>query len=219
MSRQSIQKIKAMLLCIEYDTLFVDTVDTYTGVCGSYTTPYAGVKTLHKVASCPCQEGRLLYCVSLPSWGFSCSPVWGGSFVNFLGLVKLQGWLQARRTANPQFLKLKGAQQPGNSYISMGTKLHPPHSNKLPACTEFWSEKCLQCLKTVGLYNSFGGGRFSFWQSLLTWASRCANSQASASNAGLPGDPNSPESNCSYLALILSVKELYSLCASCTVNK
>ena len=61
MSRQSIQKIKAMLLCIEYDTFFVDTVDTYTGVCGSYTTPYAGVKTLHKVASHPCQEGRLLY--------------------------------------------------------------------------------------------------------------------------------------------------------------
>ena len=78
MSRQSIQKIKAMLLCIEYDILFVDTVntkikasnafnamfvdtvDTYTGVCGSYTTPYAGVKTLHKVASRPCQEGRLL---------------------------------------------------------------------------------------------------------------------------------------------------------------
>ena len=138
MSRQSIQKIKAMLLYIEYDTLFVDTVDTYTGVCASYTTPYAGVKTLHKVASRPCQEGRLLYCVSLPSWGFSCSPVWGGSFVNFLGLVKLQGWLQARRTANPQFLKLKGAQQPGNSYISMGTKLHPPHSNKLPACCLYW---------------------------------------------------------------------------------
>ena len=145
--------------------------------------------------------------------------VWGGSFVNFLRLVKLQGWLQARRTANPQFLKLKGAQQPGNSYISMGTKLHPPHSNKLPACTEFWSEKCLQCLKTVGLYNSFGGGRFSFGQSSLTRASRCANSQASASNAGVPGDPNSPESNCSYLALILFIKELYSLCASCTVNK
>ena len=60
MSRQSIQKIKAMLLCIEFDTLFVDTVDTYTGVCGSYTTPYAGVKSLHKVASPPCQEGRLL---------------------------------------------------------------------------------------------------------------------------------------------------------------
>ena len=60
MSRQLIQKIKAMLLCNEYGVLFVDTVDTYTGVCGSYTTPYAGVKALHKVASCPCQEGRLL---------------------------------------------------------------------------------------------------------------------------------------------------------------
>ena len=91
MLRQLKQKIKAMLLCIEYGILFVhtvnmkikasnalnavfvDTVDT--GVCGSNTTPYAGVKTLHKVASHPCQEGRLLYCVSLPSWGFSCSPV------------------------------------------------------------------------------------------------------------------------------------------------
>ena len=31
------------------------------GVCGSYTTPYADVvKTLHKVASHPCQERRLL---------------------------------------------------------------------------------------------------------------------------------------------------------------
>ena len=162
------------------------------------------------------------YCIV---WAFSLGglavhqSVQGGSFINFLGLVKLQGWLQARRTANPQFLKLKGAQQPCNSYISMGTKLHPPHSNKLPACTEFLSEKCLQCLKIVGLYNSFGVGRFSFMQSLLTRASRCANSQASASNAGVPGDPNSPESNCSNLALILSVKELYSLCASCTVNK
>ena len=59
MSRQLIQKIKAMLLCIEYGILFVDTVDMKikasnafnamfvdTGVCGSYTTPYAGVKTV-----------------------------------------------------------------------------------------------------------------------------------------------------------------------------
>ena len=57
MSRQSIQKIKAMLLCTEYGILFVDTVDMKikasnvfnakvvntvdTGVCGSYTTSYA----------------------------------------------------------------------------------------------------------------------------------------------------------------------------------
>ena len=144
----------------------------------------------------------------------------GGSFVNFLGLVKLQGWLQARCTANPQFLKLKGAQQPSNYYISMATKLHPPYPNQT-ACLvyQFRSEKCLQCLKNMGLYNSFGVSRFSFMQSWLTQASRLANSQASASNAGVPGDPNSPESNCSYLAWIWSVKELYSLWASCTVNK
>ena len=49
MSRQLIQKIKAMLLCIEYGILFVDTVNmkikvcnalnamfVKTGVCGSY---------------------------------------------------------------------------------------------------------------------------------------------------------------------------------------
>ena len=68
----------------------------------------------------------------------------------------------------------------------MGTKLHPPHPKKLPACTQFWFEKYLQCLKNVGLYNSFGISRFSFWHSLLTQAGRLANSQASASNAGVP---------------------------------
>ena len=70
---------------------------------------------------------------------------------------------------------------------------------------QFRSEKCLQCLKNMGLYNSFGIGRCSFLHSSLTQASRLANSQVSASNAGVPGDPNSPESNCSYLALILSI--------------
>ena len=84
----------------------------YTGVCGTYTTPYTEYyevwklySTLYKVASSPLQGGRHLMC--LPPCGFSCSPVWGGSFVNFLGIVKLQGWLQARHTANPQFLKLR----------------------------------------------------------------------------------------------------------------
>ena len=55
-------------------------------------------------------------------------------------------------------------------------------------------------------------------QSLLTRAGRCANSQASASNAGVPGDPNSPESNCLYLTLILSIKELYIMGIMDTVN-
>ena len=78
----------------------------------------------------PRQEGRLVVAVCPVGLAVHHHAVRGGSFVNFLGLVTLQGWLQARRTANPQFLKLKGAQQPGNSYISMGTKLHPPHSNR-----------------------------------------------------------------------------------------
>ena len=184
----------------------------------STVTHVGGVKgcTLYTMASHPARrEGYF----SLPSWGFSCSPLVSPrrQLCSVLCTCQLQGWLQARCTANPQFLKLKGAQQPGNSYISMGTKLHPPYPNQdcLPV---FWSKKCLQCLKNVGLYNSFGIDRFSLWQSWLTRASRLASSQASASKAGVPGDPNSPEPNCSYLALIWSVKELYSLCASCTVN-
>ena len=91
-----------MLLCIEYSILFVNTVDMNfkahnalnamfvntvdTGVYGSYTTPYTEYyevwklySTLYKVASHPCQEGRLFataqYLKSLLSWGFSCSPV------------------------------------------------------------------------------------------------------------------------------------------------
>ena len=63
--------------------------------------------------------------------------VWGGSFVNFLGLVKLQGWLQARCRANPQFLKLKGTQQPPVilTYLQKSCILHT--LNKLPAQCNF----------------------------------------------------------------------------------
>ena len=50
-------------------------------------------------------------------------------------------------------------------------------------------------------------------------AIRCANSEHSALNAGVPTEPHSPESNSLYLALIWSVKEFYSLWASCTVIK
>ena len=50
-------------------------------------------------------------------------------------------------------------------------------------------------------------------------AIRCANSEYSALNAGVPTGPHSPESNSSYLARIWSIRELYSLCASCTVIK
>ena len=58
-------------------------------------------------ASRPCQEGRLFEPSCLGGLAVHHQSVRGGSFVNFLGLVKLQGWLQARRTANPQFLELR----------------------------------------------------------------------------------------------------------------
>ena len=130
------------------------------GVCGFYT-------TLHTEYCYSCRRCWRLYSVysglsPLPGgkaivWAFGL----GGLAVHHCSVqgvswtCQLQGWLQARCTAKPQFLKLKGAQQPGNSYISMGTKLHPPYPNQdcLPV---FWSKKCLQCLKNVGLYNSYG---------------------------------------------------------------
>ena len=77
----------------------------------------------------PCQEGSLVWAFHPVGLAVHHHAVQGGSFVNFLGLVKLQGWLQARRTVNPKFLKLKGTQQPSNSYKSMGTNLHPPYPN------------------------------------------------------------------------------------------
>ena len=91
-----------------FNAMFVDTVDT--GVCGSYTTPYAGVKTLHKVASHPCQEGRLLYCVSLPSWGFSCSPVSQSeeaALLTFLDLTTTRVIASKMHSQSP-ILKTKG---------------------------------------------------------------------------------------------------------------
>ena len=77
----------------------------------------------------------------------------------------------------------------------------------------------LQCLKCRGLWSSLGIGRFRCLHSLLMRAIRCANSEHLALNTGVPTDPHSPESNSSYLAQIWSIKELYSLCASCTVIK
>ena len=146
----------------------------------------------------PLQGGRLFIWAFCPvGLVVHHQSVRGGSFFNFLGL---------------DFYGI-------SRYQYLWEQSCILHTLTKTAFLVFWSEKCLQCLKNVGLYNSFGIGRFSLWHSWLTRASRLANSQASASNAGVPGDPNSPESYCSYLALIWSVKELYSLCTSCTVNK
>ena len=75
------QKIKAMLLCIVYAMLFVDTVNmkikagnalnvmlstlltlvfvVFTQHCIQSNEVWKLYSTLYKVASCPCQEGRL----------------------------------------------------------------------------------------------------------------------------------------------------------------
>ena len=143
---------------------------------------------------------------SHPSCGFICSPVWGGSFVNFLGPVKLQGWLQARCTANPQFLKLWGAEHPSNSYRSRNKAASSTPQPTLPVCS-LDQKSALQCLKNVGLWSSLSIGRFSLWQSWLMWAKRLANLQASTLNAGVPTAPNLPESNCLYFTHIWSTKE------------
>ena len=110
------------------------------GVCSFYTTLhteywYSICYSCQKGWKCqilciqglsPLPGGKAIWAFCLGGLAVHHQSVW----VNFLGLVKLQGWLQARCTANPQFLKLKGTQQPGNSYISMGTKLHHPYPNQ-----------------------------------------------------------------------------------------
>ena len=100
MCKYTVQRIKEMHICVKMMskgskyalTILIVTHVTQverveSGVCSFYTTLHTellnlllmskGLKvySLYTVASCPCQEGRLLYCVSLPSWEFSCSPL------------------------------------------------------------------------------------------------------------------------------------------------
>ena len=54
-------------------------------------------------------------------------------------------------TANPQFLKLKGAQQPSNSYISMVTLRCILHTLTEPATNDVaWNLEHLQCFQLRG---------------------------------------------------------------------
>ena len=110
----------ATVLCIEYGIFFVNTVDTKikasnafnamfvntvnTGVCGSYTTPYAEYYEVWKLCikwpPAPAKREGYLYFKSLPSWGFRCSPVsLRRQFFNFLGLVNYKG--DCRQDAQP----------------------------------------------------------------------------------------------------------------------
>ena len=77
---------------------------------------------------------------------------WGGSFVKFWGLVKLQEWLQARCTANPQFLKLRVLSNP-------------------VILTHGWEQSCiLHTLTKLPAYcNLYPKGIFNIWR---MWACR-----------------------------------------------
>ena len=110
--------------------------------------------TLYTVVSCPCQEGRLFAIWKVFHLGGLAvhQSVWGGSFVNFLGLVKSTRVIAGKMHSQSPILKVRGAQQPSNSYISMGTKLHPPYPNQMPAWYMNLDLKgAVQCLKNVGL--------------------------------------------------------------------
>ena len=84
-------KIKA---CNALNAMYVNTVNTvYTGVCGFYTTFVYRVMGCEKCTLCTeplAPPGEKAHC-SHQFCRFSCSPVKGGSFINFLGLVNYKG--------------------------------------------------------------------------------------------------------------------------------
>ena len=151
---------------------------------------------------------------SLLSWGTSCSTTSQSEEAALLGFLDLSTTrvIAGKMHSQSPILKTKG------------------RSANLVILTYLWEQSCILhtltktaclCFDPKNVFNAWrtwactiplalAGSVFDkVW---LTRASRLANSQASASKAGVPGDPNLPESNCSYLALIWSVKELYSLC-------
>ena len=74
------------------------------------------------------------------------------ALLTFWDLSNYKG--SCRQDAHPLFLKTKGTQQPSNSYISLGTKLHPPHPNQdcLPTyCINLYPKSVFQCLKNGSL--------------------------------------------------------------------
>ena len=179
--------------------------DIEDGVCSFYA-------TLHTEYCYSCQRCQILctvLCIQGPSlfqegrlfekpsvlWisQFTTSQSEEAALLTFLDLSTTRVITGKTHSQSP-ILKTKGVL----SKPVILTYLHPPYPNQTSCLVyEFRSKKHLQYL-----YNSFGVGRFSSWQSWLTQASIFANSQASALNAGVPTAPYSPESNCLYLAYI-----------------
>ena len=76
------------------------------------------------------------------------------------------------------------------------------HPSKREGNTNFDLISALKCLKNVGLWSSFGIGRYRFFHSSLLQANRCDNLVHLGLNAWKPTAQNLPESNCSNWALI-----------------
>ena len=109
-------KIKA---CNTLNAMFVETVNTLRFVALTHHLLQSTMRCKNSTLLCikwhlaPARrEGYLLQYSIWKAWhlgGLAVhQSVQGGSFVDFLGLVKLQAWLQARHSANAQFLKLRG---------------------------------------------------------------------------------------------------------------
>ena len=127
--------------CTDFNALngmFVRDVED--GVCGFYATLYAEYRFMSKMSKMSkilciqwplAPPGGKAHC-SCPTCGFSGSPPCSPR----RQLCKLSWTCHTTRViagkthSQSPILKTKGAQQPGNSYISMGTMVHPPHSNR-----------------------------------------------------------------------------------------
>ena len=95
--------------------------------------------TLYTVAPCPSRgEGYLDLFEPSTLWvyRFTTSQTEEAALLTFLDLTTTRVIAGKTHSQSPILKCYGGAQQPSNSYIST-TKLHPPHPNKLPACTEF----------------------------------------------------------------------------------
>ena len=89
--QSNVEGIEDILQILSYfkalNAMYVE--DVRDGVCGFYANVYRH-SVLHTCPS-PCQEGRLIVAIHPGGLAVHHHAVRGGSFVNFLGLVKLQG--------------------------------------------------------------------------------------------------------------------------------
>ena len=89
---------------------------------------------LYSVYRAPCPSREKAIYLSLAPCGFSgsppCSPRRQLCLKMFWDLSNYKGDCRQDAQQSPILKCYGGGQQPSNSYISMGTKLHPPHSNR-----------------------------------------------------------------------------------------